>query len=109
MTSNIKRYILLFFSSIVLLSVADPLPSVDADAWKPRYMRKIEREDKKREKQKKKDYIAAIKENKQRSLEIQTPEVRKRMIQNVKDANKKATNKRKSNLARTRHNAKKHR
>ncbi|MBP5708498.1 MAG: hypothetical protein J6W61_01875 [Bacteroidales bacterium] len=48
MTSNIKRYILLFFSSIVLLSVAEPLPSVDADAWKPRYMRKIEREDKKR-------------------------------------------------------------
>ena len=109
MTSNIKRYILLFFSSIVLLSVADPLPSVDADAWKPRYLRKIEREEKQRERQKKKDYLTAIKENKQRSLEIQTPEVRKRMKQNVKDANKKATNKRKSNLAKTRHNAKKHR
>ncbi len=106
--SSLRKYAVIFFLSFVIFSYVDA-PAINDEMWKPRYLRKIEREDKKREKQKKKDYIAAIKENKQRSLEIQTPEVRKRMIQNVKDANKKATNKRKSNLARTRHNAKKHR
>ncbi len=92
--------------------VRDPAPSVYLSAEpqvKPGYLRKAEREAAKLERKKKKAYKKAIKENLNRSMEIQTPEVRERMKLNRKEANKAAREKRKQNKARSRAAARKFR
>ena len=76
---------------------------------KPKYLRKAEREAAKLERKKKKDYNKAIKENLKRSMEIQTPEVRKRMKLNRKEANRSARERQKQNKARTKGAARKFR
>lgn len=53
----------------------------------PKYLRKAKRDDDKRDKRQKKEFEKYVKENRERSIEIQTPEVQERMKQNVKDAN----------------------
>jgi tRNA(Ser,Leu) C12 N-acetylase TAN1 len=55
----------------------------------------------KKEKKLKRDSEKYIMENRERSLEIQTPEVRERMKQNAKDANTRYKNKRKTSTSRT--------
>jgi hypothetical protein len=56
----------------------------------------------------KKEYKDFVEENKKRSLEIQTPEVRERMKQNVKNANAGYKAKRKNQSAATRRAARKY-
>lgn len=62
-----------------------------------------------KEEKRKKDGEKYIKENRERSLEIQTPEVRERMQQNVKDANARYKAKKKNNASRTKKAGRKYR
>ena len=57
----------------------------------------------------KKDYKKFVKENQQRSFEIQTPEVKERMKQNKKNVNASYKAKKKNNSYRTRNAGKKYR
>lgn len=57
----------------------------------------------------KKDYEDFVKSNQQRSIEIQTPEVRERMKQNIKNADASYKAKKKHNSNRTKNAAKKYR
>lgn len=68
---------------------------------KPMSVKKAQRLQAKKEKNLKRDYEKSIKENRKRSLEIQTPEVRERMKQNLKNANTRNKDKRKTNTSRT--------
>ena len=64
-------------------------------------VKKAQRLQARKEKKLKRDYEKAIKENRERSLEIQTPEVRERMKQNLKNSNTRYKDKRKTNTSRT--------
>jgi hypothetical protein len=55
-----------------------------------------------KEKKKKREYAQYIRENQKRSLEIQTPVVRDRMKQNLKNSNSKYKAKKKNNSTRSR-------
>ena len=68
---------------------------------KPMSVKKAQRLQAKKEKKLKRDYEKTIKENHKRSLEIQTPEVRERMKQNLKNSNSRYKDKRKTNTSRT--------
>ena len=68
---------------------------------KPMSVKKAQRIQAKKEKKLKRDYEKTIKENRKRSLEIQTPEVRERMKQNLKNSNSRYKDKRKTNTSRT--------
>jgi len=68
---------------------------------KPMSVKRARRLQAKKEKKLKRDSEKFIKENHERSLEIQTPEVRERMKQNVKDANTRYKNKKKTSTSRT--------
>jgi hypothetical protein len=57
----------------------------------------------------KQDYAKYVKENQQKSIKIQTPEVRERMKQNIKDSNSSYNSKHKNTAARTRKAGKKYR
>ena len=57
----------------------------------------------------KKDYGKYVKENQKRSIEIQTPEVKARMKQNIKDADANYKTKHKNSATRTRSAGKKYR
>lgn len=59
--------------------------------------------------ERKKEGAKYVKENQKRSLEIQTPEVKSRMKQNVKDANSNFNAKQKSSAHRTRKAGRKYR
>ncbi len=101
-----------YATSVKLSVLIDPVPSLsfaELPQIKPAYLRKAEREAAKLERKKKKAYKKAIKENLNRSMEIQTPEVRERMKLNRKEANKAAREKRKQNKARSRAAARKFR
>ncbi len=76
---------------------------------KPMSVKKAQRLQALREKKLEREYKRTIKENRKRSLEIQTPEVRERMKQNIKDANARYKNKRKTNTSRTKKVKKKYR
>ncbi len=52
---------------------------------KPKSVGKIKREQEKKDKKKQQEWAKSIKQNQQRSYEIQTPEVKARMKQNQKD------------------------
>jgi hypothetical protein len=62
----------------------------------PRTVEKAKKKQAAREKQLKQDYAEFVKNNRKRSIEMQTPEVQARMTQNIKDAdaNYKAKKKR---------------
>ena len=57
----------------------------------------------------KKDYEDFVKSNQQRSIEIQTPEVKERMKQNIRNADASYKAKKKHNSNRTKNAAKKYR
>lgn len=68
---------------------------------KPMSVKKAQRLQARKDRKLKRDYEKAIKDNRKRSLEIQTPEVRERMKQNRKDSNSRYKDKRKTNTSRT--------
>jgi len=74
----------------------------------PRSVSKARRKQESKEKKQKKESRQYIKNNKKRSLDIQTPEVRERMKQNVRDADANYRAKRKASIARTKRGAKKY-
>ena len=57
----------------------------------------------------KKEYEEFVKENQKRSIEIQTPEVKERMKQNIKNADASYKAKKKHNSSRTKYAGKKYR
>jgi hypothetical protein len=75
----------------------------------PRSVEKSKKNQVEKQSKLKKDYSKYVKENQKRSIEIQSPEVKTRMKQNIKesDANYKA--KHKNSAARTRRTGKKYR
>ncbi len=75
---------------------------------KPMSVKKAQRLQAKKEKKLKRDSEKFIKENRKRSLEIQTPEVQKRMKDNIKDANNRYKDKRKNTTSRTKKAKKKY-
>lgn len=67
---------------------------------KPLSVKRAQKIQAKKEKQQKRESEKFLDNNRKRSLEIQTPEVRERMKQNVKDANANSKSKRKTNSSR---------
>jgi len=75
----------------------------------PASIEKVKKQQEEKESKRQKDYSKYVKENQQRSLEIQTPAVRERMKRNIKDANANFDAKHKSSASRTRKAGKKYR
>ncbi len=75
----------------------------------PRAVTKAKRKQEVNEKRLKREYAKFIKNSQQRALDIQTPEVRARMIQNRKDSDLRNREKRKNGSATTKKAAKKYR
>jgi len=93
-----------------LISMPDmPSQQKKSKVSKPKSARKVQKEADKKEKQQDKDYAKFVKENKKRSIEIQTPEVKARMKQNVKNADANYKTKKKNNASRTKSAGKKYR
>jgi hypothetical protein len=65
----------------------------------PRKVEKAKRIQQAKEKQNDEDYKQFVRENRKRSIEIQTPEVQERMRQNIKDAEENYKIKKKRNTA----------
>jgi len=76
---------------------------------KPVSAEKAKKQAEAKKQMRKKEGEKYIRENRQRSLEIQTPEVRERMQQNVKDANARYKAKKKNNASRTKQAGRKYR
>jgi biopolymer transport protein ExbB/TolQ len=76
---------------------------------KPMSAVKAQKQAEAKDKKRRKESDKYIKENQERSLEIQTPEVRERMKQNVKDANARYKAKKKNNASRTKKTGRKYR
>jgi len=74
----------------------------------PRSVSKARRKQESKEKKLKKEYKHFVKNNQKRSMDIQTPAVRERMKQNVRDADANYRAKRKASVARTKRGAKKY-
>jgi hypothetical protein len=75
----------------------------------PRVVIKAKKKQKADEKKLKKEYEKLIRQSKKRALEIQSPEVRARMIQNLKDSNLREKERRKNSRASTKKAARKYR
>ena len=75
----------------------------------PRVVIKAKKKQKVDEKKLKREYEKFIKKSKKRALEIQSPEVRARMIQNLKDSDLRAKERRKNSRASTKKAARKYR
>jgi biopolymer transport protein ExbD len=75
----------------------------------PKSAGKSKKEQEVKKKKLKKDFSKYVKENQKRSIEIQTPEVKARMKQNIKDADTNYKVKHKNSAARTRRAARKYR
>jgi hypothetical protein len=116
--------LLVMFSALILLSgmtICNALPIIKGEAGqesnetlispqsknkkakvkKPVSAKRAQKLQARKEKKLKSDSKKFAKENRKRSLEIQTPEVRERMKQNVKNANTRYKNKRKTNTSRS--------
>jgi predicted DNA-binding helix-hairpin-helix protein len=76
---------------------------------KPMSAVKAQKQAEAKDKKRRKESDKYIKENQERSLEIQTPEVRERMKQNVKDVNALYKAKKKNNASRTKKAGRKYR
>jgi hypothetical protein len=63
-----------------------PLKSKKVKVKGPKSVEKAKKKQAAKDKKLKKDYEKLVLENKKRAIEIQTPEVKKRMKQNVKDS-----------------------
>ncbi len=75
----------------------------------PRVVIKAKKKQKADEKKLKREYEKFIRQSKKRALEIQSPEVRARMIQNLKDSDLRAKERRKNSRASTKKAARKYR
>jgi len=116
--------LLVMFSALILLSgmtVCNALPVIKGEAGhesnetfispqsknkkvkvkKPVSAKRAQKLQAKKEKKLKRDSENFVKENRKRSLEIQTSGVRERMKQNVKDANTRYKDKKKTNTSRS--------
>lgn len=105
---------LIFFGSLSEPSAAElfSLPYLQKKKTrlkKPQSAKKAQKKQEAKDAKLKRDYEKFLKENRKRSLEIQTPEVRERMKQNVRDADANYKAKKKSSVARTKKGAKKYR
>jgi hypothetical protein len=96
----------------------DPKQNKGSSSHKPLFHKKVKgpaniektrkaQEDKKSKL--KKDYDKYVKENQKRSIEIQTPEVKARMKQNIKDADSKYKTRHKTTATKTRRAGRKYR
>ena len=72
-----------------------------AKVKKPMNAEKAQKQADAKDNQRRKESDKYIKENRKRSIKIQTPEVQERMKRNVKDANARYKAKKKSNTTRT--------
>lgn len=125
---SIRRFLSLFLIMLLAVSVCDaqsfdrpplpkqqksvsrkPLKKKEAKIKGPKSVRKVQKKQAANDKKLKKEYDQFVKNNRKRSMEIQTPEVRERMKQNVKDANNRAREKRKNNASQSRKAARKYR
>ena len=76
---------------------------------KPANAKRAQKMQLRKEKKLKRDSEKYMEENRKRSMEIQTPEVRERMKGNVKDANSRYKDKKKTNSSRTKKARRKYR
>ena len=83
------------------ISISPQSKNKKAKVRKPMSVKRAQKLQAKKGKKLKRDSEKFIKENRERSLEIQAPEVRERMKQNVKDANTRYKNKKKTSTSRT--------
>jgi hypothetical protein len=68
----------------------------------PANIEKVKKQQEEKKSKQKKDFAKYVKENQKRSIEIQTPEVKERMKQNIKDANSNYDSKHKNSASKTR-------
>lgn len=80
-----------------------------AKVKKPGSAKKAQKKADAKEKKRDKDYADYVKESRKRAQEIQTPAVRERMKQNIKDSNANYKAKKKSETNRTKRGARKYR
>jgi len=125
---SIKKILVLFLVSSLPLSVCEAVSSEGSVApglpesvpamqqgkkkgkvARPRSAKQVQKEAEKKDKQQDKKYAKFVKENKKRSIEIQSPEVKERMKQNVKNSNANYKAKKKNNAARTKKAGRKYR
>lgn len=123
-----KRSLVLLFAFILVFSVCEgqsfdrppahklqknvrkrPIRSRTIKIREPRSIEKAKKKTEANERKLKKEYAKYVRDNKKRSLEIQTPAVRERMKQNFKNADARYKSKRKNMIARNRDSAKKYR
>jgi DNA repair exonuclease SbcCD nuclease subunit len=74
-----------------------------------RSVKKVQKKQSAKEKKLDKDYEKYVKENRERAIEIQTPEVKERMKQNFRDADARYKAKKKKTVSSTRKAEKKYR
>jgi DNA repair exonuclease SbcCD nuclease subunit len=74
-----------------------------------RSVKKVQKKQSAKEKKLDKDYEKYVKENRERAIEIQTPEVKERMKQNFRDADARYKAKKKKTASSTRKAGKKYR
>jgi hypothetical protein len=86
-----------------------PLRHKNVKVKGPRSVEKTKKDQEAKQSKLKKDYSKYVKENQKRSIEIQSPEVKARMKQNMKDSNAGYKSKHKNSAARTRRAGRKYR
>jgi len=79
-----------------------PIKSKEVKITGPRSVEKAKKKQEANDKKLRNDYKKFVKRNQKRSIQIQTPEVRKRMKQNIKDANTSYKSKKRNSSVRTR-------
>jgi len=75
---------------------------------KPVSAKRVQKQQEAKKKKKDKEYANTVRENRKHSLEIQTPAVRERMKQNVKDANANYNAKKKYEKSNTKRGSRKY-
>jgi len=86
-----------------------PLKQKEVKVKGPKAAQKAQKKQAAKDKKLDNDYKKFVKNNKKRSIQIQTPEVQERMKQNVKDANANYKSKKKGSAARTKTGSRKYR
>jgi len=110
MTAGICTAFPVMNRAVSINEVADAFPQKKKTKLKkPVSAEKAQKQAEAKDKQRRKESEQYIKENRKRSIEIQTPEVQARMKQNVKDANASYKAQKKSNASRTKKAGRKYR
>jgi len=79
-----------------------PIKSKEVKITGPRSIEKAKKKQEANDKKLRNDYKKFVKKNQKRSIQIQTPEVQKRMKQNIKEANTSYKAKKRNSSVRTR-------